>query len=269
MREHLQRMAIIVLSELALAATAAAGITYEYDNLHRLVRVTYDNGSGVLYEYDAVGNRTLRIMNPAAGTAYLDVVVEPAGAGGVVPNPEGLWYPVGTEVQLTAVPDGICEFVGWMGDMPAGHELDNPLIVEMTAYGYMQVSALFDSPAGHMTEDCNADGVPDGCEWVDCNANGVLDACDIASGASQDADGDGVPDECETGLRGDLNCDGLLNTFDIDPFVLALTNPDAYAAAFPACDRMLADVNCDGSVNTFDIDPFVLCLTGGGCPPCP
>jgi photosystem II stability/assembly factor-like uncharacterized protein len=62
---------------------------------------------------------------------------------------------------------------------------------------------------------------------------------------------------------GDLNCDGLVNTFDIDPFVLALTSPDAYAAAFPQCDPMLADVNFDGLVNAFDIDPFVLLLTGG------
>jgi hypothetical protein len=71
---------------------------------------------------------------------------------------------------------------------------------------------------------------------------------------------------------GDLNCDGLLNTFDIDPFVLALTSAPgfaAYQAVYPDCDGMLADVNCDGYVNTFDIDPFVLCLTGGGCPPCP
>jgi hypothetical protein len=69
--------------------------------------------------------------------------------------------------------------------------------------------------------------------------------------------------------RGDLNCDGAINTFDIDPFVLALTNPAGYAAAYPNCDRTLADCNCDGVINAFDIDPFVLCLTGGGCPPCP
>jgi hypothetical protein len=55
-------------------------------------------------------------------------------------------------------------------------------------------------------------------------------------------------------LTGDLNCDDLVNTFDIDPFVLALTSPDAYEAVFPDCDRMAADVNCDGLVNAFDID---------------
>ncbi len=62
---------------------------------------------------------------------------------------------------------------------------------------------------------------------------------------------------------GDMNCDGLTDAFDIDPFVLALTNPPAYAAAYPACDYMLADINGDGLVNAFDIDPFVVLLTGG------
>ena len=65
------------------------------------------------------------------------------------------------------------------------------------------------------------------------------------------------------GVRGDLNCDGVVNAFDIDPFVLALTDPAGYAAAWPNCDFMNADCNGDGEVNAFDIDPFVELLTGG------
>jgi hypothetical protein len=64
-------------------------------------------------------------------------------------------------------------------------------------------------------------------------------------------------------LPGDTNCDGAVNGFDIDPFVLALTDPAAYAAQFPECDLSTADVNGDGTVNGFDIDPFVALLTGG------
>lgn len=61
---------------------------------------------------------------------------------------------------------------------------------------------------------------------------------------------------------GDLNCDGALNAFDIDPFVLALTDPGTYAQAYSDCDYMLADCNEDGAVNAFDIDAFVGLLTG-------
>ncbi len=60
--------------------------------------------------------------------------------------------------------------------------------------------------------------------------------------------------------RGDLNCDGAIDFADIDPFVLALFDPDAYAAAFPACDRAYADTDRDDRVNFFDIDGFLECL---------
>jgi dienelactone hydrolase len=63
---------------------------------------------------------------------------------------------------------------------------------------------------------------------------------------------------------GDLNCDGVIDGFDVDPFVLAIADPAGYAAAYPDCDRQLADVNADGAVDGFDIDPFVLRLVGGG-----
>jgi hypothetical protein len=61
---------------------------------------------------------------------------------------------------------------------------------------------------------------------------------------------------------GDLNCDGAVNGYDIDPFVLALTDPAAYGEQFADCDYMLADCNQDGAVNGYDIDPFVSLLTG-------
>ncbi|MGE0478922.1 MAG: PQQ-dependent sugar dehydrogenase [Phycisphaerae bacterium] len=57
--------------------------------------------------------------------------------------------------------------------------------------------------------------------------------------------------------EGDANCDGLVNNFDIDPFVLALTDADAYAMAFPDCSLSQADANQDGMINNFDIDAFV------------
>lgn len=60
---------------------------------------------------------------------------------------------------------------------------------------------------------------------------------------------------------GDLNCDGVLDAFDIEPFISALLDPAGYRGAFPKCDLMLADVNEDGTVDAFDIEPFVGLLT--------
>jgi carboxypeptidase A4 len=61
---------------------------------------------------------------------------------------------------------------------------------------------------------------------------------------------------------GDLNCDGTIGFGDINPFVLALTNPAGYATAYPNCDINLADINGDGTVGFGDINPFVALLTG-------
>ena len=62
---------------------------------------------------------------------------------------------------------------------------------------------------------------------------------------------------------GDLNCDGAINSLDVDPFVLALTDPNNYLTAYPDCHLEYADTNGDGSINSLDIDPFVDLLTGG------
>lgn len=64
---------------------------------------------------------------------------------------------------------------------------------------------------------------------------------------------------------GDANCDGAINLFDIDPFVMALFDPVAFNTATPDCSLRSADLNGDLHVNFFDIDPFVECLLGA-CP---
>ncbi len=40
----------------------AATIQYEYDALNRLIRVIYDANTSIEYTYDAVGNRTQRVV---------------------------------------------------------------------------------------------------------------------------------------------------------------------------------------------------------------
>ena len=93
---------------------------------------------------------------------------------------------------------------------------------------------------------------------------GVIYTIEVGvAGWGYEGQGDNVGISGEGGYElGDLNCDGSVNAFDIDPFVLALTDPAGYAAAWPDCDIMLADCNGDGVVDAFDIDPFVELLTG-------
>jgi hypothetical protein len=65
-------------------------------------------------------------------------------------------------------------------------------------------------------------------------------------------------------VPGDVDCDGDVDFFDIDPFVTALSGPVAYYTAYPNCNWLNADTSCNGAVDFFDIDAFVACL-GGAC----
>ena len=66
-----------------------------------------------------------------------------------------------------------------------------------------------------------------------------------------------IASQCGGFEIGDLNCDGDVNAFDIEPFLIALFDPGQYPILYPNCDINLADINGDGSVNLFDIEPFL------------
>ena len=114
--------------------------------------------------------------------------------------------------------------------------------------------------------DCNVNGIPDGDDIAggtsqDCNANAIPDECDIWNGTSEDANSNGIPDECEI-VTGDINCDGSVDFGDINPFVLLITDPQAWQTAYPGCLLANGDCNVDGVIGFADINPFIALLTG-------
>ena len=67
-------------------------------------------------------------------------------------------------------------------------------------------------------------------------------------------------------LMGDMNLDGAVDTGDVAPFVLALTNPAVYMAQFDideAALTALGDINQDGAFDTGDAAAFVQLLVSG------
>jgi hypothetical protein len=79
--------------------------------------------------------------------------------------------------------------------------------------------------------------------------------------------GVGPLDPCP-GQRGDANCDGAVNFFDIDPFLTALFDLSVYECGYCGRSICAVDVDCSGAVDFFDIDPFLDCLFAM-CPACP
>lgn len=62
----------------------------------------------------------------------------------------------------------------------------------------------------------------------------------------------------------DFTGDDLLNTEDINAFILALTDPTGYATMYPWVDLTGVDPSGDGLINTEDIGHFIAALTGAG-----
>jgi sugar lactone lactonase YvrE len=54
----------------------------------------------------------------------------------------------------------------------------------------------------------------------------------------------------------DVNCDGVVDAFDIEPFIGLLTGGGS------PCAPCAGDANGDGTVDAFDIEPFIDCLSG-------
>jgi probable HAF family extracellular repeat protein len=111
------------------------------------------------------------------------------------------------------------------------------------------------------------DLIPAGSGWVLTEANSINDSYQIAGTGLLAGVKHAYLLTCASGhctvVRGDVNCDGLVNNGDIDAFVLALTDSATYAAQFPGCNILSADINGDRLVNNGDIDAFVALLTGG------
>ncbi|TWT41910.1 hypothetical protein RAS1_30340 [Phycisphaerae bacterium RAS1] len=100
---------------------------------------------------------------------------------------------------------------------------------------------------GAWQEDSNATGV---------NGNQADNSASLAGAAY-------VITGVTADLLGDMNCDGNIDVLDINPFILALSDPVAYEAQYPNCDINNGDTNDDGNVDVLDINPFVALLAGG------
>ena len=117
-------------------------------------------------------------------------------------------------------------------------------------YKFMSVGSGLMVRTGHITSDVyfsfNPDGTP---EYA-------------GSGVEVGTTSDRAEIFIKSEPVGDMNCDGLVNALDINPFRMALIDPAVYYANHPDCNLEAADCNYDGSLNSLDIDPFVAILTG-------
>lgn len=112
---------VIVLFLLVPVVTFAGQTEFFYDQLNRLIRVQYGDGSVIEYEYDKLGNRTKKKTTLPQYT--LSVNKDGTGVGTATSSPSGIncgadcseIYDKLTSVTLSASPDSDSSFAGWSG----------------------------------------------------------------------------------------------------------------------------------------------------------
>ncbi|MBI4690780.1 MAG: chitobiase/beta-hexosaminidase C-terminal domain-containing protein [Nitrospirae bacterium] len=70
---------IVALTLMSSIISFGATITYQYDNLNRLTRVERSDGTVVVYQYDANGNRLFKVVTLASDTTPPTTTASPAG----------------------------------------------------------------------------------------------------------------------------------------------------------------------------------------------
>jgi hypothetical protein len=89
--------------------------------------------------------------------------------------------------------------------------------------------------------------------WRMAVADGTL----YATGEFDEVGGEPIWRLAAFEMLGDMNCDGLLNGADIQPYVLALIDPLSYSAAYTCCQSKRADMDQNGAADLGDVSSFV------------
>ena len=171
------RPRIILTLALLFAAMQTFAQTYTYDNLNRLTKVVYNNGTTITYTFDALGNRLSKKVTGATSETYtITTSVTPSGSGTVT---GGGTYAKGTTVELNAIANAGYEFSKW-----SDGETDNPRTITVTSNKSYTAQFVLSTVIPDLAGDIVVDGKVD---FQDLNAlvdaylsnAGVTDVTDI------------------------------------------------------------------------------------------
>ncbi len=162
----------------------------------------------------------------------------------------GVWHHMDTG-QYTEIPDPLDANATYPGDPETGEPLyiwravRNKILLEMTqTYDYYAVVVI-----PFIYDESDAYFWALGSQVADSFAIGMDNfSLKVSLAASY--------------LPGDFDGSGVVDTQDINPFILALTNPGQYQTQY-GVDPVVYDTNDDDVINTEDINPFIIILTGG------
>lgn len=103
------------------------------------------------------------------------------------------------------------ENIGWLNLNDGEHYVAFNYDADCNGNGREDSCDIAECDADPACGDCDADDVPDGCQYdvVDCDGNGISDACEIAQGLATDCQLNGVLDSCELLINAVLLAEGF------------------------------------------------------------
>ena len=114
----------------------------------------------------------------------------------------------------------------------------------------------------------DANSMAEHTDWTFSAGANVYESNDLTFAAGVDTniwsmktDNDKV--QIKVSKRGDMDKDSKYTVDDINPFVMALTDPNAYLLAYGIDPNLIGDCDYSGKLDTDDISPFVAFITGG------
>ncbi len=147
---------------------------------------------------------------------------------------------------------------GYVTDEMTGSELSGVIVNVFDAGNNLLGTAITDARGAYTIRYTG--GTPDYTTYVVSSAPAITGSGLGNSGSNYFLDAALSPVLL---VLGDADGNGALNNLDISAFVLALTMPAAYGAAYPAVDPdIVLDMNDDGRFDNLDIGSFVAALTG-------
>ncbi|GMU33585.1 MAG: hypothetical protein AMXMBFR20_14570 [Planctomycetia bacterium] len=224
------------------------------DNLFNPIGLAL-SASGALYVADWNNHRVLRFDDPLVTDTTADAVYGQPDLDSNAPDNGGTL--AGLELPIDVIVDGA-------GDLFVADSGNNRVLVYLDAAADASPDLVFGQLGSLSSSDVNH-----GLGFFATDADGLFGPTGVAldfAGNVYVADTNNsrvLRFDVPINRLGDLNCDEVVDLMDVQPFVLAVVDQDAYETAFPGCPPSLADMNQDGRIDAADVQQFILLLTNG------
>ena len=260
-------------------------VTYQGEDLYVGMHYEYDpRGYGEFYHADGASVSVADNINMSSGFykisgGTITVAIQPAASGGFRVWNGTFWI----DGDATLIDKGTWSWSGLIDYMPDwdGGANDTPTLRFTGNNPKLTVKGKMTFTGGLLDVDANTLTIP-GWQWVTVleaneigphtdwqyNPGTIYGGNDLTFAPSVDANiwsmqlvSDTL--QIKVSRRGDMDKDSKYTVDDINPFVLALTDPNAYLAAYGVDPNLIGDCDYSGKLDTDDISPFVAFITGG------